>query len=186
MQSRQLGKPHAVASVHGLQPQCLLPGSAITSAAAVRQHTAVAKSAAVGGLACPSQAKPWTHSKVADSVHTTNSKLLVPSAASVLSCDLPCSEDVAQHAQHAGTAELALLQELVQDAQQLQELLNRHPEVLQAQHPSPLQAWVRAGWPKLPTTVSNCDEGCMHAGSKLAWSACSACVCSPAAATLDI
>jgi uracil DNA glycosylase len=71
-----------------------------------------------------------------------SNRLLLPQAASFHSCDPACNDDVAQQAQHGDTAELELLQELVQDAQQLQELLQRHPEVLQAQHPSPLQAWV--------------------------------------------
>jgi ABC-type transporter Mla MlaB component len=120
---------------------------AIKAAATIRQHHAGSKSAALDTPRSPIRLKSSppdsTHRTIfSSSVTPATNTLLLPQAAGFTCRDLACSDDVAQQAQHVDAAELALLQELVQDAQQLQELLERHPEVLQAQHPSPLQAWV--------------------------------------------
>jgi hypothetical protein len=143
-QGRLHGKLHVDDAVHGALQQHSLPRPTTKLTAAIRQHHAVAKSAATGMPASSSLASPLTFQQGSNYVSNSSSKLLLPPAAGRCSIDLACSDDVTQQAWHAcAAAELALLQELVQDAQQLQELLDRHPEVLQAQHPSPLQAWVR-------------------------------------------
>uniref|UniRef100_A0A383VCN2 Uncharacterized protein n=1 Tax=Tetradesmus obliquus TaxID=3088 RepID=A0A383VCN2_TETOB len=97
----------------------------------------------MGGQTSTGLARPLALQAGSKSASNSSSRLLLPSAAGLSGPDLASSDDVAQQAQHACAAELSLLQELVQDAQQLHELLQRHPEVLHVQqHPSPLQAWV--------------------------------------------
>lgn len=146
------GKLHLHDAPHGVQKQqsllSHLPRPAINSAAAIRQHHhtawhAIATSAATGRQTTTGLARPLALQAGSNSCSQRSSRLLLPSAAGLSGADPACSDDVAQQAQHACAAELSLLQELVQDAQQLHELLQRHPEVLQVQqHPSPLQAWV--------------------------------------------
>jgi hypothetical protein len=120
---------------------------AIKAAATIRQHHAGSKSAALDRPGSSIRPKPFAPhaadiTSFGSSGTSASNTLLLPQATGFNRRDLACSDDMAQQAQHVDAAELALLQELVQDAQQLQELLERHPEVLQAQHPSPLQAWV--------------------------------------------
>jgi ABC-type transporter Mla MlaB component len=157
---------------------------AIKAAATIRQHHAGYKSAALDRQRSPIRpTSPPPHAgdstNFGSSVTSASNRLLLPQAASLYSHDLACSADVAQQAQHVDTAELALLQELVQDAQQLQELLERHPEVLQAQHPSPLQAWVST----LMACKCSCTCKCKCTSAEVAHGCC---VCKPSSACADV